>query len=194
MKNAPLDRCWMLSTFAAWLLLPIAILAQTPPPAPAYDPSRTAILLVDPYNDFLAEGGKLWPLVKSTADSVGLHEHLKRLLGKAREAGVQIVYVPHHHTADGDFDDWKFLSPSHIGAQAFRVSRRAVGVPSTTRTISPSRGIWKRGTTGPPAGSQTPISTSCSSRAASITLCWPVCVPTPASSPRVATPWSSAIT
>jgi hypothetical protein len=26
-----------------------------------YDPRRTAVLLVDPYNDFLSEGGKIWP-------------------------------------------------------------------------------------------------------------------------------------
>jgi hypothetical protein len=26
-----------------------------------YDPATTAILLVDPYNDFLSEGGKIWP-------------------------------------------------------------------------------------------------------------------------------------
>jgi len=25
-----------------------------------YDASRTGLLLVDPYNDFLSEGGKLW--------------------------------------------------------------------------------------------------------------------------------------
>ena len=30
---------------------------------PNYDPNITAILLVDPYNDFLSEGGKLWPRV-----------------------------------------------------------------------------------------------------------------------------------
>jgi len=28
---------------------------------PTYDPKTTAVLLVDPYNDFLSEGGKLWP-------------------------------------------------------------------------------------------------------------------------------------
>lgn len=32
---------------------------------PNYDPNITAILLVDPYNDFLSEGGKLWPRVKT---------------------------------------------------------------------------------------------------------------------------------
>jgi nicotinamidase-related amidase len=29
---------------------------------PTYDPKMTAVLLVDPYNDFLSEGGKLWPV------------------------------------------------------------------------------------------------------------------------------------
>ena len=44
---------------------------------PAIDPQRTALLLVDPYNDFLAEGGKLWPMVAEVATSVGLHDNLK---------------------------------------------------------------------------------------------------------------------
>jgi hypothetical protein len=32
-----------------------------------YDHARTAILLVDPYNDFLSPGGKLWPLLEPVA-------------------------------------------------------------------------------------------------------------------------------
>jgi nicotinamidase-related amidase len=32
-----------------------------------YDPAHTALLLMDPYNDFLSEGGKLWPLVEEVA-------------------------------------------------------------------------------------------------------------------------------
>ena len=28
---------------------------------PTYDESITALLLVDPYNDFISEGGKIWP-------------------------------------------------------------------------------------------------------------------------------------
>jgi len=31
---------------------------------PTYDTKTTAVLLVDPYNDFLSEGGKLWPRAK----------------------------------------------------------------------------------------------------------------------------------
>ncbi|WP_329375009.1 hypothetical protein [Streptomyces sp. NBC_01483] len=30
-------------------------------PCPAYDPRRTSVLLVDPFNDFLSEDGKIWP-------------------------------------------------------------------------------------------------------------------------------------
>ena len=41
----------------------------------SYDPSTTAVLLVDPYNDFLSDGGKLWPRVKGIADEVGLLDH-----------------------------------------------------------------------------------------------------------------------
>jgi hypothetical protein len=37
-----------------------------------YDSRHTALLLVDPYNDFLSDGGKLWPMVKGVADEVGL--------------------------------------------------------------------------------------------------------------------------
>jgi hypothetical protein len=40
--------------------------------ATSYDPRKTALLIVDPYNDFLSEGGKLWPLIKAVADEVGL--------------------------------------------------------------------------------------------------------------------------
>lgn len=35
------------------------------------DPARTGLLFVDPYNDFLSEGGKLWPRVKEVASRSG---------------------------------------------------------------------------------------------------------------------------
>ena len=45
-----------------------------------YDPLKTAILLVDPYNDFLSEGGKLWPRVKAVAEEVALMDHLREVV------------------------------------------------------------------------------------------------------------------
>jgi len=49
-----------------------------------YDPARTGLLFVDPYNDFLSEGGKLWPRVKEVAEQVGLIDNLKTLVKAVR--------------------------------------------------------------------------------------------------------------
>lgn len=53
-----------------------------------YDPKITAVLLVDPYNDFLSEGGKLWPRAKPIAEEVGLLDNLRAIMRAAREAGL----------------------------------------------------------------------------------------------------------
>ena len=36
---------------------------------PTYDKSITALLVVDPYNDFISEGGKIWPRIKAVAEA-----------------------------------------------------------------------------------------------------------------------------
>ena len=43
-----------------------------------YDQLRTGLLFVDPYNDFLPNGGKLWPLVEGIANEVGLIDNLRK--------------------------------------------------------------------------------------------------------------------
>ncbi len=35
-----------------------------------YDKKITALLVIDPYNDFLSEGGKLWDRVKGVAEAL----------------------------------------------------------------------------------------------------------------------------
>jgi hypothetical protein len=37
---------------------------------PAYDKGVTALLVVDPYNDFISEGGKIWPRIKAVAEAM----------------------------------------------------------------------------------------------------------------------------
>lgn len=93
-------------------------------PLVAYEPSRTAILLVDPFNDFLSDGGKLWPATRSTAEEVGLLPNLTRLIAGAREAGIRVVYVPHHHSSEGDLDGWEFPNPTQRGVQRGMVFER----------------------------------------------------------------------
>ena len=62
---------------------------------PTYDPARTGLLFVDPYNDFLSEGGKLWRRVKEVAEQVGLIDNLKAIVKTSREKSIQVFIVPH---------------------------------------------------------------------------------------------------
>jgi nicotinamidase-related amidase len=78
---------------------------------PTYDPKTTAVLLVDPYNDFLSEGGKLWPLAKPIAEEVGLLDNLRAIMRAAREAGLGIFFVPHRRWEQGQYDGWKYPMP-----------------------------------------------------------------------------------
>jgi nicotinamidase-related amidase len=79
--------------------------------------SKTALILVDPFNDFLSEGGKLYPLTKETVEGISLVQNLKKLIVGARERKIQIIYAPHHNTTEGDYLNWRFLSPSHMGSK-----------------------------------------------------------------------------
>ena len=63
---------------------------------PTYDPARTALLFVDPYNDFLSDGGKLWPMLKQVVEQVGLIDNLKAVVRTVREKSIQMFIVPHH--------------------------------------------------------------------------------------------------
>jgi nicotinamidase-related amidase len=81
-----------------------------------YKPSRTGLLFVDPYNDFLSEGGKLWPRVKAVAEQVGLISNLKAILRAARETSIQVFIVPHHRWEQGDYARWKHPNKSQVAS------------------------------------------------------------------------------
>ena len=86
-----------------------------------YPAEATAVIMVDPFNDFIAEGGKLWERIKPVAEQVNLIENLKRLTEGARSKGVRVVYAPHRRWREGDYENWKFLHRNHIGASKFQV-------------------------------------------------------------------------
>jgi nicotinamidase-related amidase len=85
----------------------------------SYPSEKTALILVDPFNDFLSEGGKLYPFTKETVEGVGVVHNLRMLIEAARSNGVLVVYAPHHHTQLGDFANWKFKAPSHLGSEQY---------------------------------------------------------------------------
>ena len=92
------------------LMGPNSVLAEE---STKYSAGSTAILMVDPFNDFVSEGGVLWPMVKEVAEFVNLVPNLKRLAEGARVKGVQIIYTPHRRWREGDYDNWQFSHPQH---------------------------------------------------------------------------------
>lgn len=80
-----------------------------------YEPELTGLLIVDPYNDFLSEGGKLFELSRSTLEAQNVVEHMRQVLAAARTRGVQVFIAPHHRWRERDLHShWKTMPP--IGA------------------------------------------------------------------------------
>ena len=104
-----------LVTVLAGLSIGVATMARpvaqtgAPTPLPRYPLASTALLIVDPYNDFLSEGGKAWPATKPTATTQGLLEHMQQALSAARTANLQVFIVPHRRYRPGDWEGARFL-------------------------------------------------------------------------------------
>jgi nicotinamidase-related amidase len=75
-----------------------------------YAAEHTALLVVDPYNDFMSEGGKLFNAIKETADASGMFGNLRKLLPKVRSAKIQVFIVPHHRSHPHDFAGWQHIN------------------------------------------------------------------------------------
>ncbi len=91
-----------------------------------YLADRTALLMVDPYNDFMSEGGKLYDAIKPTADASGMFGNLRKILPAVRAAGIQVVIVPHHrsHTHGDDYANWQHVNmfqQQNVPTKAFEV-------------------------------------------------------------------------
>jgi nicotinamidase-related amidase len=72
--------------------------------------------MVDPYNDFLSEGGKLWPFIKEVAESVHLLTHLREIVAAARRAAIRVFIVPHHRWEPGDYEEWSHPNHNQIAS------------------------------------------------------------------------------
>jgi nicotinamidase-related amidase len=77
-----------------------------------YPQHNTALIMVDPFNDFLSVWGKGFPLAKKVTKQVNLHKNLLDLLAIFRNSGRPVFYAPHHNYKSGSFSDRKYLHPS----------------------------------------------------------------------------------
>jgi nicotinamidase-related amidase len=83
---------------------------------PSYDRETTALLVIDPYNDFLSEGGKIWDRLKGVADANHCIPHMLEVLDAARTGGLRVFYALHHRYRPGDYETWKQIAPVQTAA------------------------------------------------------------------------------
>jgi len=76
-----------------------------------YEKEITALLVVDPYNDFISEGGKIWDRIKGVAESNNCVPNMLRILEAARKAGLRVFYAMHRRYRPGDYETWKYIAP-----------------------------------------------------------------------------------
>jgi nicotinamidase-related amidase len=77
----------------------------------SFDRSNTGLLVVDPYNDFISEGGKIWPRIKEVAEANNCVPHMLEVLTAARDAKLRVFFAMHHRYREGDYENWKFVAP-----------------------------------------------------------------------------------
>ncbi len=76
-----------------------------------YHKEITALLVIDPYNDFISEGGKVWNRLKTVAEANHCVPNMARVLNAARKAGLRVFYALHHRYRPGDYETWKYIAP-----------------------------------------------------------------------------------
>jgi len=78
---------------------------------PKYDKDITALLVIDPYNDFISEGGKIWNRLKGVAEANHCVPNMMQVLTAARKAELRVFYALHHPYRPGDYETWKYMAP-----------------------------------------------------------------------------------
>lgn len=76
-----------------------------------FDKEITALLVIDPYNDFISEGGKLWERLKPVAEANQCVPNMLRALTAVRKAEFRVFYALHHRYRPGDYETWKYIAP-----------------------------------------------------------------------------------
>ena len=67
-----------------------------------YEQKITALLVIDLYNDFISEGGKIWSRIQGVAEANNCVSHMMQILEAARGARVtQRWCVMSSHATDG---------------------------------------------------------------------------------------------
>jgi nicotinamidase-related amidase len=78
------------------------------------DVENTALVLVDPYNDFLSPRGQAWPMIRNVAVSNGMIGKARSILDAARNRQMTVAYAPHHRWRPNGLTGRKYLHPTQF--------------------------------------------------------------------------------
>src|ERR1700683_1324887 len=80
-------------------------------PQLTYEKEITGLVVIDPYNDFISEGGKVWARLKGIAEANHCIPHMLQVLDTARKADIRVFYALHRRYRAGDYETWKYIAP-----------------------------------------------------------------------------------
>jgi ureidoacrylate peracid hydrolase len=81
-----------------------------------FDKEITALLVIDPYNDFISEEGKVWDRIKAMAEANHCVSNMLQVLNAVRNAGIRVFYALHRQYRPGDYETWKYVAPTQKAA------------------------------------------------------------------------------
>jgi ureidoacrylate peracid hydrolase len=87
---------------------------------------KTALLVIDPVNDFLSEGGAAYELTKNSLKLHNMIDHLKKAIEGARVKGMPVLFGPMAYTED-DYADEKLQKRSGINRMMFETKMFLAG-------------------------------------------------------------------
>ena len=76
-----------------------------------YEKEITGLVVIDPYNDFISEGGKIWDRIKDVAEANRCVPRMLQVLDATRKAGLRVFYALHRRYRLGDYETWKYIAP-----------------------------------------------------------------------------------
>jgi nicotinamidase-related amidase len=105
-----------------------------------YNRQVTALLVIDPYNDFISEGGKVWDRLKAVAEANSCVPHMLQVLNAARKAGLRVFYALHHRYRPGDYESWKYIAPIQQAAWSHKTFEDGTWGGEIRREFAPQPG------------------------------------------------------
>ena len=76
-----------------------------------YEKEITGLVVIDPYNDFISKGGKIWDRIKGVAEGNQCVPHMMQVLDAARKSGIRVFYATHRRYRPGDYETWRYIAP-----------------------------------------------------------------------------------